>query len=177
MTEEIVELWSKFHKLTLAISIDDTEDRYEYVRYPGKWSKILTNLGYVAEAISKHPDVFSIVNIVAVVNFFTAYNFSKLAAVGQQFGINVSKLISTGPVYTTPTILTDEEKNHYAKLIPQDEHRSELINYLNQFTFSEDSRQQFFHMLKFWDSKRRKTFAQVFPELAEILKISPVPAV
>lgn len=171
VTDSIIELWSKFNYMTMAISIDDIEDRYEYVRYPAKWSKILTNLEAMSQAIKKYPDVFGTVNVVAVINFFTAYKFHELEETVKKFGIETSKIISTGPVHTTPALLTKEEKEDYIKLIKQDTaHYQELVSYVRSFEYSESAREEFNHMLKFWDSNRRKTFADVFPELATILK-------
>lgn len=171
VTDSIIELWSKFNYMTMAISIDDIGDRYEYVRYPSKWSKILTNLEAMSHAIKKHPDVFGTVNVVAVINFFTAFKFHELDEITKTFGINSYKIISTGPIYTTPALLTKEEKEDYIKLIKQDTaHYQELVSYVRSFEYSKSAREEFKYMLKFWDSKRRKTFADVFPELATILK-------
>lgn len=50
---ELLELWSKFQLIQLAFSIDDIEERFEYQRYPAKWSKVTENLkwfiGHVPE--------------------------------------------------------------------------------------------------------------------------------
>jgi sulfatase maturation enzyme AslB (radical SAM superfamily) len=172
VTDYIITLWSKFRRMVLAISIDDVGDRYEYIRYPSKWSKISNNLMAISQAIKQYPDVFSTVNVVAVVNFFTAYNFHTLVDTMSQYDINVYKIISTGPVVTTPAVLTDEEKQQYIELLKNTADRQELVDYVNSFTYNDDARKEFSHMLKFWESKRRKPFAEVFPELAAILKIN-----
>lgn len=171
LTDEIINLWKHFHKMVLAISIDDIEDRYEYIRYPGKWSKIQSNLDLISRAIKDYPTVFSTVNVVAVVNLLTAYKFSNLVNLIQSYGINVSKIMSTGPVYTTPAILTAEEKNQYIDLIKHDQHYNELLTYVNSFRYQDHMRKEFLHMLKFWESKRRRPFNDVFPDLAKILNL------
>ena len=40
---EILEIWSNFKEVTVAFSIDDIEQRYEYIRWPLKWNKVSNN--------------------------------------------------------------------------------------------------------------------------------------
>jgi hypothetical protein len=121
--------------------------------------------------VTQSPEVFSTVNVVAVINLFTAYNFSYLFDYMKDYNINVSKILSTGPVYTTPAVLTAEEKDQYITLIKDDQHQSQLINYVKSFTYDEGMRKEFLFMLNFWESRRRRPFSEVFPDLAKILNL------
>lgn len=168
---EILELWSNFEKCTLALSIDDTEDRYEYIRYPAKWSKILNNLTELKHHMSKTPNVYRTVNIVSVINAFTLDNFTNVENLAKQFNIGSAKIISWGPNYTTPSILTLEEKKEYLNYIPKDNNYSDLETYLFSFGFDNSARKDFFRLLEFWNSRRRKPFKEVFTNLAKVLKL------
>jgi wyosine [tRNA(Phe)-imidazoG37] synthetase (radical SAM superfamily) len=42
--QSIIDSWKKFHKVVLVVSIDDIEQRYEYVRWPLKWHQLDKNL-------------------------------------------------------------------------------------------------------------------------------------
>ena len=47
--EYLIELWSKFKLVQIDISIDDVESRFEYQRYPGKWSSVTSNLKWLVD--------------------------------------------------------------------------------------------------------------------------------
>lgn len=44
LPEKAKAIWKKFKRVVLFLSIDGTEDVYEYIRYPGKWDRIYKNL-------------------------------------------------------------------------------------------------------------------------------------
>ena len=43
-SDEEVELWSKFKNIEVAVSIDNTGDRFEYERYGAKWEEVQENI-------------------------------------------------------------------------------------------------------------------------------------
>lgn len=45
INNKILERLNKFKRIRLAVSLDDTEDRYELIRYPCKWERLMENLG------------------------------------------------------------------------------------------------------------------------------------
>jgi MoaA/NifB/PqqE/SkfB family radical SAM enzyme len=44
INNQILEKLSKFRKVRFAVSVDDIEDKYELIRYPCSWKKLLSNL-------------------------------------------------------------------------------------------------------------------------------------
>lgn len=42
--DDVIELWKKFKKVKVGFSIDDTDIRNWYIRYPSDWDTIVTNL-------------------------------------------------------------------------------------------------------------------------------------
>jgi sulfatase maturation enzyme AslB (radical SAM superfamily) len=42
--QQLLDLWSKFRLVQIDFSIDDVGDRFEYQRYPAKWSTVVENL-------------------------------------------------------------------------------------------------------------------------------------
>ena len=168
---EILNLWTNFHLTTLALSIDDIEDRYEYIRYPAKWSKILSNLSELETFVKSRPDVFRAVNFVSVINLFTIDNYSNTEAVAKSFGLGSGKLIGWGPKGTTPAVLTKNEKDKFLNFIPNDHNFEEIKKYLYSFEFNQEDRDRFFKLLSFWESRRRKSFNKTFINLASVLGI------
>ncbi len=79
--DEIIEILSKFNTVHLFLSIDDVDKRFEYQRWPGKWSKISKNI----ETFSKLPapfivefyptlSIFNIMNIDDILTRLTSFN-------------------------------------------------------------------------------------------------------
>jgi hypothetical protein len=44
LDDEILELWKHFNKIKFAVSLDDTDQRNWYIRYPSEWNTIVENL-------------------------------------------------------------------------------------------------------------------------------------
>lgn len=42
--EKYLKIWSHFKLVNISVSIDGTDDTYEYIRWPGKWKKLENNL-------------------------------------------------------------------------------------------------------------------------------------
>jgi sulfatase maturation enzyme AslB (radical SAM superfamily) len=50
-SDKLLSLWNEFKLVQLDFSIDDIEERFEYQRYPAKWSRVAENLQwYIDEA-------------------------------------------------------------------------------------------------------------------------------
>ena len=43
MNEDIIEIWRQFDHVKVSCSIDDLEERNEYIRYPTKWDDVMRN--------------------------------------------------------------------------------------------------------------------------------------
>lgn len=50
--EKVLAVWRKFKKVKLSFSIDAIKDRFEYIRWPLKWSRVESNLINVAQTLS-----------------------------------------------------------------------------------------------------------------------------
>ena len=42
--EEKVHLWKHFRKVQIFFSIDDVEERFNYIRHPGKFNEVFENI-------------------------------------------------------------------------------------------------------------------------------------
>lgn len=43
-TQEYLELFARFNNIIVVFSIDDIEEQFEYLRWPGKWSEVASNI-------------------------------------------------------------------------------------------------------------------------------------
>ena len=56
VTEELLELWDKFYRVHISVSIDGFDKVNEYIRYPFKWSKTENSLKTILKLCQEHTD-------------------------------------------------------------------------------------------------------------------------
>jgi organic radical activating enzyme len=75
LSEDIIELWSKFKKVKVGFSLDAVGVRNHYIRYPSDWTTIKTNL----QRLDNTPDNIqvSIATAIQVLNIKHLVDFAK----------------------------------------------------------------------------------------------------
>lgn len=75
MPDHFIELWQKFRKVRLHLSIDDLEDRNYYIRFPSDWDTIMKSF----YKILKYRDKFNleVCQTVSALNVFNIDKFKK----------------------------------------------------------------------------------------------------
>jgi sulfatase maturation enzyme AslB (radical SAM superfamily) len=75
-SEKLLKLWKQFKLVQLDFSIDDINERFEYQRYPAKWSEIIKNLQWF---ISNSPDncMFAVNTSVGILNHSNMENLNN----------------------------------------------------------------------------------------------------
>jgi len=63
----LLDLWSEFRLILLDFSIDDIEERFEYQRYPAKWSEVVNNLQWFIDN-APHNCMFAVNISVGILN-------------------------------------------------------------------------------------------------------------
>lgn len=56
VTDELLELWDKFYRVHISVSIDGFDKVNEYIRYPFKWSKTENSLKTILKLCQEHTD-------------------------------------------------------------------------------------------------------------------------
>jgi hypothetical protein len=74
--ERKLEVWSKFKKIDLSISIDGYGDTYEYIRWPGKWDKLSNNIDLVLKYSKENKNI--VPNIATTVQNLNIDNLDQL---------------------------------------------------------------------------------------------------
>ncbi len=88
---QVFDIFAKFKSLAVALSIDGCGETYEYVRYPGKWSSLVKNVGRLREA---RPGVRLGIN--AVLQAVNAYNVVELFGWADSENISIHLSIGRG---------------------------------------------------------------------------------
>ena len=73
MPSRFMERFGKFKHTQIHISIDGTEDTYEYIRYPGKWSVVERNIRKLATYIQNADNIGAEAHVV-----FQSYNMHNI---------------------------------------------------------------------------------------------------
>ena len=63
----LIDLWSQFCSVQIDFSIDDVENRFEYLRYPAQWNTVVDNLFWYRDTCP-HNSFFNVLTVVSVLN-------------------------------------------------------------------------------------------------------------
>ena len=84
--EKHLNLWSNFKNIECSISIDGTNEIYEYIRWPGRWEKVYCNflrtLEYSKEFPNFHPSISTTMQNLNASNVYDLF---------QEFSIKINK--------------------------------------------------------------------------------------
>ena len=145
MPDDIVEMWSKFKRVEVMLSIDNTGDRNHWLRYPTDWSAVEQTIDKLENA----PDniVGKILGTVHALNIFYVVEFCEwiMAQGYEKFASHHDGLFHPGilhyPQYmsakvlplTTKKIITDKLNNFMAQHSdnPTAQEFAQLLDFMN----------------------------------------------
>lgn len=177
ITNEFLDLISSFRQVDIHCSIDGLGKHNDYLRYPSKWQKIVTNLNRIRDLPNTTIyliHTLSLLNIYQLPNFlrwFETLNLDKLSKI--KFNINpINK-----PKILHPSILTDTHKEKVKeRLLSIDttpKLKKEIKSILNLMYIPIDNeelkqlRKEFIQFIQIVDNHRKQSLVTVFPELEE----------
>lgn len=161
--EEVLELWSKFKKVKIGLSIDGIEDRFHYIRYPLKWEKTTRNLELFKTETSSNVD-FHINCCIIPLNVYYVNelgdwlkeNFNTVN--GRTVSYNFIRGEGTLDIAKTPMSLREE----VWKKLPADH---DIANVLKELPVLETD--QMMQHLDKWDKHRELDWRKVFPDIVK----------
>lgn len=157
--------WKKFKKVDIQLSIDGIEEKFEYLRYPGKWQEVNENVNLFTAITSPNIQI-SVSHTVSIFNVFYLPEFIKWC-LQNKLGKPYLGLVSD-PKWYSIKVLPDSVKF----LIRDKLDRfilPEIVSYMN----SEDLSNEFDNTIKYikiLDQHRNQNFSETFPEFYNILK-------
>jgi len=163
----IITLWRKFKKVDIQISIDGTHAQFEYNRWPANWIIVQTN-------IKAYLDYQKLCNNIQLsvshsVSIFTIYHLPEFLDWCKSFGLPAPYLgLVNRPLHYSITILPDEAKEVITKKFSGIEKLTPIVNALWAQNNIEEL-DNFVKYVKILDTQRQQNFADVFPELYQLL--------
>jgi sulfatase maturation enzyme AslB (radical SAM superfamily) len=113
LSEDIIELWTKFKKVKVGFSIDDISDRNYYIRYPSDWDTIVRNLhildntpNNIQVSIATAIQILNIKNLPEFAKWKIQQNFKKINFENVTGGIQAGGGIFNMHLLYIPTFLS-----------------------------------------------------------------------
>ena len=154
LTERQIEILSKFNNVQMVLSIDGIEKRFEYMRYPLKWNKLLDNIDLFKEL------GFSLAISYTVSNVNAMYYNETIDWFNSQ-GIPHNTNPVTEPLYFSPQCLPVEVKKKID--VP-------FINSENHITAHDEQFIKACEELREQDQLKEIDIADYLPEFNEVME-------
>lgn len=162
-------LWEHFKEVDIQLSIDGVDDRYEYIRYPGKWSELVNSVEqYIQYQNQKNNIRLSVSHTVSAYNIFYLDEFFEW---NYNIGLPRPWLGRVhNPAHMRPSVWLGQAKQLIIEKLSKSRYDdvklwSELINNTDDSEYYT----LFQSRVLEHDQYRGTNFKQVFPELAEYI--------
>ena len=166
--EEKVHLWKHFKKVQIFLSIDDVEERFNYIRHPGKFNKVFENIEKFTKLEGNLE--FAIFQTIGILNICNQKELTEYVKENLPMHIHYNMVFE--PKHMSAKCLPEEVKRkitHYYSG-EQPEYVTRTLDYINSEQYDIEKFYQFIRTTKFGDSWRKANFAETFPILYEFIE-------
>jgi organic radical activating enzyme len=148
--DDFIKIWKQFKQVRLHLSIDDLEERNDYIRYGAKWDLIHKNF----LKIIKYRNIFKL-EVCQTVSCLNVFNIDKFKEFTNKYNLVVAHNYVHHPSFQHVSILPDELKEQLLN----------NINHLNEFELErlktelysneeKNGMDKFINFIKLLDKKR-----------------------
>jgi MoaA/NifB/PqqE/SkfB family radical SAM enzyme len=143
-SQDLLDECARFNNISFTLSIDDTEDRFEFLRYPAKWNKVVGNIAWLK---TNCPDniTFSVNTVVSLLNETTYITVAEW----------IEKHLPTNRVGKKTECFTNESNG-----------------LLNRFNYN-GKEEEYIKFLDTLDQQRNTNWRKTFPAAVEYLNFIP----
>lgn len=165
--DELVKLWNKFRHIDIQISLDGTEEKFEYNRWPSDWKIVKLNLDKYLALRADMPNLQ--LSISHTVSIFTVYYLPEFLDWCELHQLPDPYLgLLTKPAHYDITVLPAAVK---AEIVKRFESYPQLIPIVEAMKAQDHSEllDITINYVKILDKQRSQSFAETFPELYNLL--------
>ena len=183
----IKETLLKFKAVKLNVSVDGAYDHYEYIRYPGRWNKLTSNIQLLKDlspnSMTEDYDYNRMtLSISPVLQFYNLFNIIDIYLYAESIpSLILERNFVMSPKYWAPNNLTDEMKkiviNYYNEnksRLKFEQHRKHIDNYITYLSNStindEKALYRFAKYTKTYDKIRGQNFKESCPLEYDLFK-------
>ena len=172
----IKHIWPHFKNVEIAFSIDDIRGRFEYQRYGAKWDQVNENIRRFNETKSNSKNIST--QICCTINIQNIYNLDNMADWIKQQNFdyvyyNYLHEAKEWNVQYLPIHLKHKIKNKLEAYDGDLWHYKQIQNAINFMMSTNLHTEEMAHKrkikIKMSDQFRNESFAEIFPELKELL--------
>lgn len=162
LSEELTEILAQFKAVHFSLSLDGIQDRFEYLRYPLKWKKVLRTIDTINNLSTAR---FSINSTINPLNIFYIDELQEWASNNfrdKNIKINMPLCMGTMSLAALP---------NSAKEFLKPLHVDRPALHLALITRSREQEiHDFLNYLKIWDGNRKNSWKSMFPRALEFYK-------
>ena len=155
---DLLQIWSRYRRVSLTFSIDDIHNRFGYVRWPLRWNKVDMNFRYLLNNLNNGK-----IGINCTVNAMSVYYIDQLQDWINQCGdpeVKFSKCFGVWDLSACP----DGVRSHiYKKLGP--DHEVSIM--LAQEPWNQSRTQELINHMDQLDSQRGTNWRETFAEIQQ----------
>jgi len=164
-TERLKRAWNKFKRIEISVSIDGTNEQFEYMRWPGKWDEATQVLDHILGLKSELDcDVYVMAGL--TYSLLNVWYADEIYSWLQSRIGNVYVNMVNSPAYLSLHIAPD----HVKSAIRQKVKHPEVIGYIDIKPHDPLAWKQFIIWTKRQDLYRDQSLQQVTPEFFELIK-------
>ena len=175
INRKIIDRWKPFKKLWLQVSVDDTEERYELIRNPGKYSNFIENLKTLKR------EGIEIDNLTSCVGIASPYSMKRVMELADYFQTNTYFRFLENPGWLNVKYLPKNAKRemilnlYVMKNQAPDHHKNYYqteINHLQNYMNSVDMQMvhKFVWVMDQLDDLRGIDWKKTLPDVYQLLK-------
>lgn len=178
INHKLLERFAKFKKILISVSIDDIGDRYSYIRFPGSFDKLTTNLKFLIDNKPSNVVIKSVSCCLGILNIFAPFRFAEFLK-AENISIHTSYRLLRYPSHFDmrylPKAAKDKVLAHYQNSSLVDAKESLVIGrLLNNYNVPEHEClvkvKEHMSYLDKLDQLRGLDWKRTFPETYELLK-------
>jgi organic radical activating enzyme len=175
INKKIIDRWKPFKKLWLQVSVDDTEERYELIRNPGKYSNFIENLKTLKR------EGIEIDHLTSCIGIASPYSMKRVMELADYFQTNTYFRFLENPGWLNVKYLPKNAKREMIrtltimKLRAPEHHKNYYqteINHLQNYMDSVDMQMvhKFVWVMDQLDDLRGLDWKKTLPDVYQLLK-------
>jgi sulfatase maturation enzyme AslB (radical SAM superfamily) len=158
-TTRLKRAWNKFKKIEISLSVDGTQERFEFLRHPGKWNKALKVIDTI-DNLQNELDCEVYVMGSLTVSAMNVLDVDNIYSWHKDRGDVYINMVQS-PAYMSISRMPD----HIKQVVRDNITNSEVLGYLDVETIDPTLWEQF----KIWTTRqdlyRNESLRQVFPKI------------
>jgi len=173
INDKVIDKWKHFKNLNLCVSVDDTEDRYNLIRNPGKYDRFLENLDKLA---SRNIPIHYFSGCVGIASPYSMHRVMELA---EKYNVDTYFRFLEGPNWLDIRNFPKEAKLEIIKNLEsftggstrQRWYKAE-INLLNKYMNYENQKyiQEFVRVMEILNVTRGVDWKSTLPDVYDLIK-------